>query len=141
MDPDLSEPYGYVSGGLTKRIDTSAAAEHRRSAQARRVTTHESVLDQTRAGSGRSRGAARGGRDCVASAQQTPTPPTTQGNGPGAKYQEYLNALANHLNIPVSQLQQAMQEARQDVGLPQGPGPNGGPGPMGFGPGGRGPMG
>jgi hypothetical protein len=74
-------------------------------------------------------------------AQATPTPSPTQQQHPGERY---LAALAARLNVSVDQLRQAMQGARQDVGLPDKPsgvpGGHRGGGP-GFGFGGRGPLG
>jgi hypothetical protein len=70
----------------------------------------------------------------VVQAQSTPTP------APGTQQQSlrdrYAQALANRLHVTVDQLKQAMQDARQDVGLPapgQRPGPGARPGGPGFG--------
>jgi len=70
----------------------------------------------------------------VVQAQATPTP------APGTQQQSlrdrYAQALANRLHVTVDQLKQAMQDARQDVGLPaagQRPGPGARPGGPGFG--------
>jgi len=68
----------------------------------------------------------------TALAQQTPTPSTAAGQqarGP----QQFLNLVASKLGVTPDRLQQAFQEARQELGIQQGPG--------GFGRHGRGPEG
>ncbi|HYY88391.1 MAG TPA: hypothetical protein VFA49_06335 [Chloroflexota bacterium] len=85
----------------------------------------------------------------VAGAQQTATPTgtspgqTTQPARPG--YQQFIDALARRLGVTSDRLNQAISDARTDVGLPAdrggfgfpgGPGGRrgpGGPGPRGFG--------
>jgi transposase-like protein len=76
------------------------------------------------------------------SAQQTPTPaqsPTprqgvtgTQGADRQAQQDNFLAALAAKLNVTVDQLKQAMQQTRQELGIPErgqgGRGGHGGPG-------------
>jgi transposase-like protein len=75
----------------------------------------------------------------TASAQQTPTPaqsPTprqgvtgTQGADRQAQQDNFLAALAAKLNVTVDQLKQAMQQTRQELGIPErGQGGHGGPG-------------
>jgi hypothetical protein len=77
-----------------------------------------------------------GGAVGVAAAQQSPAPSpgtTTQQQRPG--FNAFLDALAKRLNIPRSQLDQAISGARSDVGAPPNggfPGRPGGPGPRGF---------
>jgi hypothetical protein len=77
----------------------------------------------------------------VVAAQSTPTPVPGQQSQKAQRpdFQAYLDALAKRLNITTATLQQAMRDARTDVGLPP-DGPGGGPG-FGRGPGGRGPSG
>jgi hypothetical protein len=84
-----------------------------------------------------------GGAIGLVSAQQTPTPPpATPGQNAPARPgpQAFIDALARRLGITSERLQQAMTEARQEVGLPDrggkhGFGPGGPGGPRGFGPG------
>ena len=64
----------------------------------------------------------------AAAAQATPTP-TPSGQAPSG-YQAFVDALARRLGVTSANLQQAISQARADVGLPA----NG----QGFGPGGRG---
>jgi ElaB/YqjD/DUF883 family membrane-anchored ribosome-binding protein len=75
----------------------------------------------------------------VVAAQAQPTPTQTQRQNARQKYEE---ALANRLHVTVDQLRQAIQGARQDVGLPEPAArPGNGPGPgivRGFGFPGRG---
>jgi hypothetical protein len=82
-------------------------------------------------------GATLGG---VALAQQATPTPGTPGTrtAPGQDHrQEYLNALAGKLGTTAERLQQAMEEVRKDLGLPEhgpkhgpgGPRRGGGPGP------------
>lgn len=70
----------------------------------------------------------------AALAQQVPTPTPTRAPGaatpqpgqPGARYDQFLDALARRLGVTADRLRQAIGEARQDLGLPQtGPGPFG----------------
>ena len=70
----------------------------------------------------------------IASAQSAPTPTTT--SQPAAKAQAFLDALAKRLNVSTSTLQQAISQARTDVGLPAGNTLPGGFGHQGRGPGG-----
>jgi hypothetical protein len=74
-----------------------------------------------------------------AAAQQTPQP-TAPGAGGQARHEQFLAAVAAKLNVTPERLRQAMDEARQELGLPErsakpgGPGgPGGGPGRGGFG--------
>ena len=74
----------------------------------------------------------------IAAAQQSPAPGAPGGgqtaqNRPG--YQAFIDALARRLNIPSSQLTQAISQARSDVGLPANGGFPGRPGRGGRGPG------
>src|SRR5919108_5503544 len=76
----------------------------------------------------------------IAAAQATPTPsPSGAAAQVQARSQAFLDALAKRLNISTSTLQQAISQARTDVGLPAGntlPGLGrgpGGPGRGGFG--------
>jgi transposase-like protein len=62
----------------------------------------------------------------------TPTPTrapgaaTPQPGQPGARYDQFLDALARRLGVTADRLRQAIGEARQDLGLPaSGPGPFG----------------
>jgi hypothetical protein len=77
-------------------------------------------------------------------AQQTPTttptpgtrlaPSGTQGADRQAKHQQLLAALAAKLNVTPERLQQAMEQTRQELGIPErGPGGHGGFGHRGFG--------
>jgi hypothetical protein len=75
--------------------------------------------------------------------QATPVPGQQQRQSKQQLHDNYLAALARRLNVSVDQLRQAMDQARQEVGIPapgsrgQGPGGQGIPG-RGFGfPGGR----
>ena len=66
-------------------------------------------------------------------AQQAPAgPPTAQtqpGAGPRERHEQFLAALAAKLNVSTDQLKQAMEQTRQELGLPTGRGgPGGGPG-------------
>ena len=88
-----------------------------------------------------------GGVAGEALAQQAPAgTPSTQAPGPGnraqaeQRHQQFLAALAAKLNVTPEQLQQAMEQTRQELGMPErGPGGrHGGPGGPGFG---RGPIG
>ena len=67
----------------------------------------------------------------VAAAQATPTPAGLAQSG----YQAFVDALARRLGVPSANLQQAIGQARTDVGLPAG-GPGFGPHPGGRGRGG-----
>lgn len=72
-----------------------------------------------------------------ASAQQTPTPPATPGQTTPARPgpQAFLDALARQLGVTTERLQQAMTEARTELGLPDRAGmkPRFGPGMPGWG--------
>ena len=80
------------------------------------------------------------GAQAVAAQAQTPGGTPTAQTQPRPGYQAYLDALARRLGIQTDRLQQAIRDARTDVGLPaDGPSP-GGPGRpgrdgRGFGPG------
>lgn len=59
----------------------------------------------------------------LALAQQTPTPgPATPSQSARPSYQAFLDALARRLGISTDQLQQAITDARNEVGLPAGRG-------------------
>ena len=65
----------------------------------------------------------------IAAAQGQPSPPAQNHR------EKYLEALANRLNVTTDQLKQALEGARQDVGIPdrpQRPNPSARPGPSGF---------
>jgi hypothetical protein len=65
-------------------------------------------------------------------AQQTPvgspTAQTQPGSGPRERHEQFLATLAAKLNVTTDQLKQAMDQTRQELGLPAGPGGPGGPG-------------
>src|SRR5688572_18576520 len=90
-------------------------------------------------------GAAALGAATMVQAQATPTPAPT--STPGQQQQQrqntqdrYLQALATRLNVTVDRLREAMQQARQDAGIPDRPAtPFDGHGRGGFP--GRGPLG
>ena len=66
-------------------------------------------------------------------AQQTPTP-TAPGGAQQARHEQFLAAVAAKLNVTPDRLKQAMDEARQELGLPEkSGGPGSGPGRGGFG--------
>ncbi len=73
-----------------------------------------------------------GAAGLVLAQQQPPTPQpgsTPPGQTARPTYQAFLDALAKRLNISTNQLQQAIADARKDVGLP----PEGPKGGIGFG--------
>ena len=68
-------------------------------------------------------------------AQQTPTPtaPTTPGAAQQGRHEQFLAAVAAKLNVSPDRLRQAMEEARQELGLPEKSGGPRGTGRGGFG--------
>jgi hypothetical protein len=78
--------------------------------------------------------------------ESVPTAPAEQAPGPNRpdraarqqQHQQFLAALAAKLNVSVEQLQQALEQTRQELG-PSRPAERGGPGPGGSGQGGPGP--
>jgi hypothetical protein len=81
----------------------------------------------------------------IVQAQATPTPsatPTQQQQQRQNAQDRYLQALATRLNVTVDRLREAMQQARQEAGIPDRPAKpfDGQGGPRGFGLPGRGPL-